>query len=166
MLGEGVTSSSVSLAPKGHVCSHDPSSDSEPDEPEHSGIPSKRFQLNRFSVLDRCTKTYFLNQLNYLQLPYHNHQKQSNPPHCSGLATNLSLSAFTSSDTTSHNFGAFSNNHIALGFRLCGNGKLHRANLKVSLKLRSYVSLYSLIRDFGKSQHKCKWFNIQFNFSL
>jgi hypothetical protein len=27
-------------------------------------------------------------------------------------------------------------------------------------------SLYSLIGDFGKSQNKCKWFNIWFNFLL
>ena len=25
---------------------------------------------------------------------------------------------------------------------------------------QSHVSLYSLIRDFGKPQNKCKWFNI------
>ena len=64
MLGEGTTSSSVSLALEGSVCSHDPSSDSEPGEAEHFGTPSKRFQLNRFSILDGCTKTYFLNHLN------------------------------------------------------------------------------------------------------
>ena len=64
MLGEGVTSSLVSFATEGHVCSQNPSSASEPGEAEHYGIPSKRFQLIHFSILDRCTNTYFVNQLN------------------------------------------------------------------------------------------------------
>jgi hypothetical protein len=40
MLGEGLTSSSVSSAIEGHVCSHDLSSDSDPVEVEHYSIPS------------------------------------------------------------------------------------------------------------------------------
>ena len=40
MLGEGVTSSFVSLAVEGHVCSHNPSSDSDPIKPECSGVSS------------------------------------------------------------------------------------------------------------------------------
>ena len=40
MLGEGVTSSSDSLAAKGHVCSYDPSC-----EPEHSGVRTFFFFL-------------------------------------------------------------------------------------------------------------------------